>query len=374
MCCINDLPAEALDNLFERLGYFTALHLASTCQPCATAFHRYRHLLSQRACYELHPVSSAVLGHEDEGPDLEGRIDFWWADMSAIEKIYWLSREPEFLEDMWTATWSHLFSSVCCDCCDGQLCHGLHPPTNCHAAIQVDIMIKSNKMLQLPMQWLYSKFVGTAKTTLVKALSTRFDQFTIILDVYRPGKVPKQAWKASVLVNPFNNYTTYDNVLDMNFITVDHGRARVGSRDWYQRTKRLEGDGLYPPTNRQVLTVTGPWYKSSEHVNFGNVVGDCEFKPIEDREFNDGWEYDEHNYIQHHQLVHKADDTEYARIKAKRSKSRTGNKKGIAAYWRNRMKGNLASARMKGNLACDIVHDLKEYCTVYYEDCRCDGS
>ena len=30
--------------------------------------------------------------------------------------------------------------------------------------------------------------------------------------------------------------------------------------------------------------------------------------------------------------------------------------------------GNLASARMKGNLASDIVHDLKDY----YEDC--DGS
>ena len=372
VCRINDLPAEALDNLFERLDYFTALHLASTCQPCATAFHRYRHLLSQRACHELHPVSSAVLGHEEEGPDLEGRIDLWWADMSAIEKIYWLSREPEFMEDMWTATWSHLFASVCCDCCNGQLCHGLHPPTNCHVAIEVDIMIKSNKMLQLPMQWLYNKFLGTAKTALAKALGTRFDQFTIILDVFRPGKVAKQAWKASMLVNPFNNYTTYSHVLDMNFVTVDYGRMHVGSTDWYAHTKSVEGNGLYLPANRQVLTVTGPWYTSSEHADFGNVVCDCKFKPIKDREFNDrwedGWEYDERNYIQHHQLVHKADDTEYARIKATRSKSRRGNKKRIAAYWRNRMKGNSASARMKGNLASDIAHDLKEY----YEDC--DGS
>lgn len=41
VCRNDDLPAEALDNLFERLDYFTALHLARTCQPCATAFHHY---------------------------------------------------------------------------------------------------------------------------------------------------------------------------------------------------------------------------------------------------------------------------------------------------------------------------------------------
>ena len=62
------------------------------------------------------------MGCKDEGgPDLQGAVDFWWTDMSAIEKIYWLSREPEFLEDMWSVTWSQLFSTGRCDCCDGQI-------------------------------------------------------------------------------------------------------------------------------------------------------------------------------------------------------------------------------------------------------------
>ena len=301
-----------------------------------------------------------------DGPDLEGEFNFWFADVSAIEKIYWLSREPNALEDLWSATWSMLFSSACCECCGGQLCHGLHPVTDGHASIRVYIMIKSNKMVQLPMQWLYSKFLGVAKTTLVKALGTRFNQFTIGLYVHRPGKLEKQAWKTSLLANPFDSYTSYSEVVDMNFVALNSGH--VDAADWYERTKRVERIGLYLPTNRQVLTVTGPWYKSTEPAEFGNVFGDCKFKPIEDREFNDrweyGWEYDERNYTQHHELVHKAGDAEYERVKAKRSKPRRASK-GIAACWRNKTQGTLASG---------IANDLKEYyegdLKEYYEECN----
>ena len=204
--------------------------------------------------------------------------------MSATEKIYWLSHEPPFLEDMWNATRSHLFSSVCCSCCDRQLCHGPHPPTNCHVATQVDIMIKSNKMLQLPMQpmWSYSKLVGTVRTTLVQALDTRFDQFTIILDVYRPGKVAKQAWKASVHVILFNSH-----IPTIMFWTCSSSLSTTDMYVLVWRTQRVEGNGLYLPTNRQVLTVTSPW-----HADFGNVVGNCKLKPIEDSHFNDRWAMD----------------------------------------------------------------------------------
>ena len=290
--------------------------------------------------------------------------------MSAIGKIYWLSREPEFLEDMWSATWSHLFSGEHCECCGGQLYHGLHPPTHRHAVILIDIMIKSNKMVQLLMQWLYNNFLGTANSALVKALGTRFDQFAISLKVYRPGKVAAKAWKTSQLVT-FNNYAFYSEVVDMSFVTFNSGH--VGIEDWYERTRwvNVEGKGLYPPISRQALTVTGQWYNSSGTVFFGNVVGDCRFEPIDDcgrweYGWDYGWEFNERDYIQHHELVFKADDTEYARTKARRSKSRRGSNKRIPAYWRNRMKGNLASDRMKGSLASDIAHDLKEY----YEDCN----
>ena len=54
----------------------------------------------------------------------------------------------------------------------------------------------------------------------------------------------------------------------MSFVTVDHGRACAGGRDCYEGLRGMAY--IY-------LTVTGPWYKSSEHANFGNVVGDCEF-------------------------------------------------------------------------------------------------
>lgn len=144
--------------------------------------------------------------------------------MSAIGKIYWLSREPEFLEDMWSATWSHLFSGEHCECCGGQLYHGLHPPTHRHAVILIDIMIKSNKMVQLLMQWLYNNFLGTANSALVKALGTRFDQFAISLKVYRPGKVAAKAWKTSQL-GTFNNYAFYSEVVDMSFVTFNSGHV-----------------------------------------------------------------------------------------------------------------------------------------------------
>ena len=130
-------------------------------------------------------------------------------------------------------------------------------------------------MLQLPMQWLYNKFLGTVNTTLVKALSARFDKFMINLNVYRPGKVTKQARKASPLVSPFDNHAGYSQVLDMSFVAFDS--EHVGFKDWYERTKKVEGNGLYLPTNKHILTVTGPWYKSSHPVDFGNVVGDCKF-------------------------------------------------------------------------------------------------
>ncbi len=280
--------------------------------------------------------------------------------MSAMEQIYWLSREPnllELLEDMWSTTWSMLFSSVSCGCCDGQLCHGLHPPTDHHACFRIDIMIKSNKMVQLPMQWLYSKFLGIASTTLVEALGTRFDQFASELNIYRPGKLDKEAWKISPLINPFNVYTRYSHVLDRLDVTFDY--ADFSGTDWSEYVREVEGDGLYLPIARQVLTVTGPWYKSTKPAGFGSVVGDCKFKPIEERDFTDkwedGWEYDERNYIEHHEVVHEADATEYKRIKTKRNKPNRRDKR-EATCGRDGMKRSVARA---------IVYDLEEY----YEEC-----
>ncbi len=119
------------------------------------------------------------------------------------------------------------------------------------------------------------------------------------------------------------------------------------------------------------MTVTGKWYQSNAPAVFGNVIGDCQYKPFEEREFNDrwGWEwqYDDRNYVQHHDTVCKMSPWTHARIKAKVNKpDRIG---AIGGSRRDKVKGNLAHT-----IAADAADFFIDHGAYMAEDGNSDTS
>ncbi len=242
MLGLDTLPDIALDIIFEKGDYFTAASLALVCFPCYLAFLRHRSQLSKQACHDLLPECAASLYHSEDGPDLEGDFDIWWGDAFAIYKIYWLANEHGTLETIWSMFWSKLFEQLCCECCHGLVGFTLHPPGDSHADMRVDIMLKSNHMLQLPMAWLYDSFLGAAISSLEKTLGSRFPQVTSSLAVYRPSKVSSAQWLASPSVDPFSAYEVYAEVMDRSHYSIDGGVIPHDHDDWYSRRCRWPGE------------------------------------------------------------------------------------------------------------------------------------
>lgn len=263
------LPDTALARVFQYLDCASAACLASTCRACAAEYVLQKPEFEHKWILELRPkviVSPCPYQHEDM--DHHARpltIAVWWegtagSSSTAMRRIYASASQPGFLSSLWKATWPQTLWE--------QLQLSLVPESaDYHGGIYgvVNILIESDKRLQLPWVWLSRQFLGTFFASLadvMKAGAGANYLHTNCLKVclYRPAK---DGMFQRIMEKDFQCYGDNDD------------KFSIQSFHSYDSSESLNSDFWHPdvvrepvlPVQLQQIAVTGSWSHKLPNAN-----------------------------------------------------------------------------------------------------------
>ena len=263
------LPDTALACVFHHLDCASAASLASTCRACAAEYVLQKPEFADKWILELRPkvvVNPCPCQHDDMHHHADPlTIAVWWegtagSSSTAMRRIYASAGQPGFLNSLWKATWPQtLWQDVQLSFVPGSADWDYH--WRIHGV--VNILIESDKRLQVPWVWLSRQFLGTFFASLADVMkagarANYFHSFKVSL--YRPAK---HGMFQRVMEKSFQCSRDNDDVISMQSFHSHDSNESLESYNWHPDVVR---EPLLPVQLQQVA-VTGTWSHKLPNAN-----------------------------------------------------------------------------------------------------------